>query len=329
MTKKYITNEGILSFMRFLVTGGAGFIGSYLAEYLLKQDHEVIVLDNLSSGDLANIKDIYDDPNLHFIMGDCTDEDILNTSLDDVDAVFHLAANPEVRLSIASIENSYHNNILATYVLMNSLLNKGIKKIIFASSSTVYGEAKIIPTPESYGPLKPISFYGASKLACEAIISSFCYSFDIDGVLFRPANIVGPKATHGVIVDFINKLRENPEELLILGDGTQTKSYLYVEDCVRAIYRSFECMKKGVNIYNVGSDSQINVNKIAQIIISEMDLKDVKLNYSGGVDGGRGWIGDVKAMLLDISKLKSIGWTPKYDSFSSVKMSVKSMLKNM
>jgi UDP-glucose 4-epimerase len=315
--------------MKTLVTGGAGFIGSHLTEALLKKGFSVSVLDNLSSGHRQNLSSIQHSYDLNFIAGDCRSPSDIERALKNVDAVFHFAANPEVRLDLADPKTCYEQNIEATYVLLQSIRRSNAKTIVFASSSTVYGEAAIIPTPENYGPMKPISVYGASKLACEALISSYCYSFKKKGIILRPANMIGPRSTHGVMLDFIRKLKENPKELEILGDGTQTKSYLYIDDCIDAIMKAYESTQEPVEIYNVGSEDQTNVTQIAKTVINEMKLENVKLKFTGGVDGGRGWIGDVKNMLLDINKLKKLGWKPKLSSQQAVRETARHLIKDL
>jgi UDP-glucose 4-epimerase len=312
-----------------LVTGGAGFIGSHLTEALLKKGFSVSVLDNLSSGNKHNLSSVQHSHDLDFFVGDCRSSSDVEKALKNVDTVFHFAANPEVRLDLADPKTCYEQNIEATYILLQSIRRSNVKTIVFASSSTIYGEAAIIPTPENYGPMKPISVYGASKLACEALVSSYCYSFKKKGVIVRPANMIGPRSTHGVILDFIQKLKKNPKKLEILGDGTQTKSYLYVDDCIDAIVKAYESTQEPVEIYNVGSEDQTNVAEIANIVIDEMKLKNVKLKFTGGVDGGRGWIGDVKNMLLDISKLKSLGWKPKLNSQQAVRETARHLITDM
>jgi UDP-glucose 4-epimerase len=249
--------------------------------------------------------------------------------LKKVDVVFHLADNPEVRLDLADPKKCYEQNIEATYILLQRIRRSNVRSIVFTSSSTVYGDATLIPTPENYGPLKPISVYGASKLACEALVSSYCYSFKKKGVIIRPANMVGPRSTHGVILDFIKKLAKNPKELEILGDGAQTKSYLYIDDCIDAIMKAYESAEEPLAIYNVGSEDQTNVIEIARIVIEEMKLKNVELKFSGGVDGGRGWIGDVKNMLLDTSRLKSLGWRPKLNSKQAIRRATEELITKL
>lgn len=314
-----------------LVTGGAGFIGSHLVDALVDKEHNVTVLDDLSKGLEHNLShSIHNHQHqVTLIIGDCRKPKDIEKALKGVDAVFHLAANPEVRLDLADPEKCYEYNIKATHLLLEKIRRSKIDKIVFASSSTVYGDAAFIPTPEFYGPLKPISVYGASKLACEALVSSYCYSFKKRGVIIRPANIVGPRATHGVVLDFIKKLKADPLELEILGDGTQTKSYLYIDDCIDAIIKAYESAENPVSIYNIGSEDQINVTEIAKIVIDELRLVDAKLKLSGGVEGGRGWIGDVKNMLLDVSTLKSLGWKPKLNSGEAVRQATRNLIREL
>ena len=315
--------------MGILVTGGAGFIGSHLTEALVKKGFSTNVLDNLSNGHKNNLSSIQHSRDLDFFTGDCRSPSDVEKTLKNVDTVFHLAANPELRLNLADPKKCYEQNIEATYILLERIRKSNVTNIVFTSSSTVYGESTVIPTPENYGPLKPISVYGASKLACEALISSYCHSFKKKGIIIRLANIVGPRSTHGVIYDFIQKLKKNPKELEILGDGTQTKSYLYIDDCIDAIMKAYESTQEPVEIYNVGSEDQTNVTQIAHTVADEMKLKNVKLKFTGGVDGGRGWIGDVKNMLLDINKLKKLGWKPKLNSKQAVRETTRHLIKDL
>jgi len=258
--------------------------------------------------------------NLEFIHLDLLSRHKLKDAVKDCETIFHLAANPEVKTGSTNPETHYQQNIAATFNLLEALRKAGNNKTLtFTSSSTVYGEATRTPTPEDYTPLKPISIYGATKLACEALITAYAYTYGFKALIYRLANIVGPRNKHGVIHDFIQKLRKNPKELEILGDGTQTKSYLYISDCIEAMLIGIEKSKNQVEIYNVGSEDQITTTQIAQIIIKELGLKNMKLNYTGGVNGGRGWKGDVKNMLLDTTKLKGLGWKPKLNSTEAVK----------
>jgi len=310
-----------------LMTGGAGFIGSHLADRLLKDGWEVVVLDNFSTGSFENIKQAFETGRLKIIIGDAKTVNLME-ELEGVDYVFHLAANPDVRETSPSVH--FQENIVATFNILEYARKAGVKFFAFASSSTVYGDASKIPTPEDYGPLKPISLYGAAKLAAEGLVSAYCHTFGMRGVSFRLANIVGPRLTHGVIYDFINKLRENPRRLEILGDGTQRKSYVWIEDCVEAILHVLKHAESSrYEVYNVGSEDWVTVSEIADMVIESMGLSDVEKVFTGGVDGGRGWVGDVKLMNLDISRIKATGWRPRYTSREAVKLSVEARLREL
>lgn len=315
---------------RVLVTGGAGFIGSSLCKKLASSGCYVVIFDNFSSGKYENVEDILKDyaDKTCLLRGDCKKPSDVKKAVSDVDVVFHFAANPEVRLELNDPENCFKQNIYATHVLLEALRQThDVEKVVFASTSTVYGDVDVFPTHESYGPLRPISIYGASKLASEAMVSSYAYLYNFAAVLLRFANIIGPKSRHGVIPDFINKLRKNEKELEILGDGTQCKSYLYIDDCVNAILTACEKTNRQVEIFNVGSEDWVNVSRIAEIVVEEMSLKNVKFRFTGEVDEGRGWKGDVKKMLLDISRLKALGWKPKYKSEEAVRIATKHILE--
>jgi UDP-glucose 4-epimerase len=314
--------------VKILVTGGAGFIGSHLVDRLMEDGHQVRVLDNLSAGSIDNIRQWIGHERFEFVKGDMADVETVKKALEGVDAVFHLAANPEVRISAQSPEKLYESNVTITYNLLEAMRNSEVEYLVFTSSSTVYGDAAVIPTPESYGPLKPISVYGGAKLAAEALISGYAHIFGFKALSFRLANIIGKRSNHGVIYDFINKLRKNPKELEILGDGTQRKSYLHVSDTVEGILHIFNHFRKGgetYDVFNLGNDDWITVKEIAEIVSEEMGLTP-EFRFTGGIDGGRGWKGDVKLMLLDVSKAKSTGWKPKMNSYEAVRRSVRELL---
>jgi UDP-glucose 4-epimerase len=310
-----------------LVTGGAGFIGSHLVEGLL-QDNDVTVLDNFSSGRREFVAPHLNNSRFHLLEADLIDTSTLEKALTGVYMVFHLAANPDVKLGAENTRTHLEQNVLATYNLLEAMRKCGVKKIAFTSTSTVYGEATKVPTPEDYGPLLPISLYGASKLACEALISSYCHTFEMQSWIFRFANIVGERGTHGVLVDFIRKLRENPRELEILGSGKQKKSYLEVKDCVQAMLYSVQRSDEQINVFNIGSEDSVDVTKIADIVALQMGLADVKYRYTGGVEG-RGWKGDVLVMQLSIEKIKKLGWTPQRSSGQAILAAVKALLKDI
>lgn len=297
----------------------------------MERGWRVTVIDNFSNGKLKNLERWLDNANFKLIKDDLKKPSDLDLALKGVNSVFHFAANPEVRLGEVNPLIHFQENLLSTFNLLEAIRRKdGIEVITFASTSTIYGEAETLPTPEDYGPLLPISTYGATKLGCEALISSYAFTFNLRALILRLANIVGPRASHGVIFDFINKLRETPTKLDILGDGTQTKSYLYIEDCIEAIlhlHQHFKDDKKLVDVYNVGSGDQVNVKRIAEIVVEEMSLRNVTLNFKGGVDGGRGWRGDIKEMNLSVKKLLKTRWHQKYKSETAIKLAVKELLR--
>jgi len=308
-----------------MITGGAGFIGSHIAERLVSKNIDVIVLDNLSNGNKENLKSCMGKSSFKFVKDDLTDPKELFANLKNIKTVYHIAAYPEVRTGFDNPGLSYQDNVYATYLLLENIRKTNVEKIVFASSSVVYGEPSVIPTPETYGPLLPISPYGGSKLACEGLISAYCYNYGIKGIIIRIANVVGSKSNHGIIWDFINKLKTNNKELHVLGDGKQTKSYIYVNDCVDGFLFCAEKSNK-IEVFNLGNDSKTDVESIAQIVCKNMNLKNVKMLQGGGTADGRGWIGDVKEMQLDITKLKSLGWSPKFTSAEAVELASKELI---
>jgi UDP-glucose 4-epimerase len=310
--------------MRVLVTGGAGFIGSHLVDRLMTEDHKVRVLDNLASGSMINLEQWEDDPRFEFIKGDLLDRETTKRAVDGCARVYHMAANPEVQANKAGPEDHFRQNIEATYSLLEAVRDSKVELLVFASSSTVYGDAEALPTPEGYGPLVPISLYGASKLACEAMITAYASMYGFRAIIYRLANIVGPRSNHGVIWDFVGKLRRNPDTLEVLGDGSQSKSYLHVSDCVEGFLRGAESGEQ-VAIYNLGSEDRVTVLEIAEIVKNAAGCPDAEVVLTGGVDGGRGWKGDVKYMQLDMSRLRSIGWAPRHNSAEAVRLTAESV----
>jgi len=293
--------------MKILVTGGAGFIGSHLVDKLVESS-DVTVIDNLSSG-----KEEFVNEKAVLVKEDLLNSDKISKHFKNIDIIYHLAANPDVKIGAENTRIHLEQNIIVTYNVLEAMRKNNIKKIVFTSSSTVYGSAPM-PTSESYGPLKPESLYGASKLACEALISSYCYTFDMQSWIFRFANIIGERSTHGVIYDFINKLKENPKELEILGNGKQEKSYLHVKECIDAMIFAVKNSNENVNIFNIGSEDTISVTDIAEIVSEKMNLNP-EFKFTGGE---RGWRGDVPKMLLSIDKIKELGWRPHLSSKESV-----------
>jgi UDP-glucose 4-epimerase len=314
------------------VTGGAGFIGSHVVDALLDRSADVIVIDNLSSGRMDNLREASKRGGLKFVSMDLKEPANLPEILKGVSVIYHLAANPEV--SVGAVDPSMHfrENLLTTFKLLEAMrMSGGAKTVVFASTSTVYGEATQLPTREDYGPMLPISTYGASKLGCEALISSYAHTHGMRGLILRMGNCVGSRSRHGVVADFISKLRADPSELEILGDGSQKKSYIHVSDCVSAIFiaiESFLQSERRVDVYNLSSPDQVSVRRIAQIVVEELGLGNVKMKFTGGVDGGRGWFGDVKVMHLSVEKLRKLGWRPKLNSEQAIRLATKEFLAN-
>jgi len=311
--------------MNVLVTGGAGFIGSHLVDRLMETGNQVRVIDNLASGQLSNLDRWIGHQGFEFIEGDLLERDASLEAVEGCSQVFHLAANPEVQANKAGPEEHFRQNIEATYSLLEAVAEQGgVELLVFASTSTVYGEAAVLPTPEGYGPTKPISMYGASKLACEALISAYASMHGFKAVIYRLANVVGPRSNHGVIWDFVGKLRGSPGELEVLGDGTQSKSYLYIDDCVDGFLKGAESVDQ-VAVFNIGSMDRTSVLRIAEIVKEEAGQPDAMIRLTGGVDGGRGWKGDVKLMHLDTASLRRLGWAPRYSSEEAVRLTARAV----
>jgi UDP-glucose 4-epimerase len=374
-----------------LITGGVGFIGSSLASAILlsKKNYHVTVLDNLSRGNLKNISRWLGSPRFEFVKADLLDYSTsspndqkaspLQKIVGNSDIIFHFAANPDVAIGTVNTQIDFQQNVQATYNLLEAIRKSQTvsdtenvfgdhtqkkKRVIFASTSTVYGKANKRPTPENYSPMYPISLYGSTKLACEAIISGYCHMFDIYGIVARLANIIGPTNTHGVIYDFITKLSVHPDFLDILGNGQQDKSYLYIDDCVNALVLLSDLMQKNsesiietqqnvnkrqeipvvkssageigsqkltqYDVFNIGPDDTITVMQIAKIVIDQLSLKNenVKTEFKNSFKDGRGWKGDIPEFWLDCSKLKGIGWKPKYSSRDAVLRTCKEYIKS-
>ncbi len=310
-----------------MVTGCAGFIGSHFTEALLEKRNKVIGIDDLSAGRRLFMAEMEKNPSFQFIEGDLLSLDLERT-MQGADMLCHFAANPDVRIGATNTRAHFDQNIEVTYRLLEAGRKAGIKDILFPSTSTVYGETNVMPTPESYGPMLPISIYGASKMSCEALISAYCHNFDQRAVIYRFANVVGPRSTHNVLHDFLRKLKENPSELEILGAEPGTsKSYIHVKDCVTGILIGAERSRERVEIYNIGSKDRLSVKEIADIVVDESGLSSVRYRWTGGVMGGRGWVGDVKQMLLSVEKLEGEGWHPSSNSAQAIRTAVKEIIR--
>lgn len=308
--------------MKCFVTGGAGFIGSNLVDKLMEKN-EVTVYDNLSLGKREHISHHLNNKDFKFIENDLLNFEILKNSIKGHDVVFHLAANSDISNNKVT-DIDLKKGTLATYNVLEAMRLNNVKKIVFSSTSSIYGEAKTMPTPENYGPLFPISFYGASKLACEGLISAFCHNFGMQAWIFRFANIVGDRGTHGVLIDFIKKLEKDSREMEILGDGEQAKPYLYVKDCVDGIMYGFNNSNEEVNYFNLCTDGATKVRDIASMLVEEMNLINVKFKFTGTK---RGWPGDIPQVRMDPTKISKIGWKNKLSSDESVRKAIKALLK--
>jgi UDP-glucose 4-epimerase len=305
---------------RFLVTGGAGFIGSHLVDALRASGHEVVVLDNFSSGKREFVS--HHERGVQVVEGDLTDLETVKAVMPGVDVVYHLAANPDIRYGIAHTDWDLRQNLISTYNVLEAMRLAETRAICFASTSAVYGEAVTVPTPESYGPCLPMSLYGASKLAAEGLISSFVGTFGFQAWIYRFANIVGPRTTHGVVLDFVEKLRKDPNRLEILGDGRQSKSYLHVSELVDAMEFIRTHAAGAINLYNCGSGDRVSVREIAGMVAEEMGLEP-EFQFTGGL---RGWPGDVPTMLLDTAAARELGWSATRTSREAVRQSVRTVV---
>lgn len=301
-----------------LITGGAGFIGAHLSRTLLADGHKVVTADDFTLGSRENVSDCLNDSNFTLIEQDVTELDKLVELINkySIERIYHLAANSDIQKSAAKPGIDYDKTFNTTYSVVEAMRITGCKKLFFASTSAVYGDKVGVNISEDIGGLSPISYYGAAKLASEAFISSYSYMNDFETLIFRFPNVIGPGLTHGVIFDFINKLRKNPKELEILGDGTQCKPYLYVLDLVDAINEFSHKDRDGVEIFNIGVDTATTVTEIADMVCERMGLTDVHYKYTGG---NVGWKGDVPAFQYDLSKIYAAGWRPVHNSNESVR----------
>lgn len=304
---KFITENGLIK-LKCFVTGGAGFIGSNLVDRLLSNGNDVIVYDNFSTGFQKFLNNVGKHDNFKPVRGDLLDLEFLIKSMSGCDFVFHLAANADVRFGTSYPDKDLKQNTLATFNVLEAMRLNGIKKIAFSSTGSVYGESAVIPTPEDAPFPIQTSFYGASKLACEGLIQAYCEGFGFQSWIFRFVSILGERYTHGHVFDFYRKLLETPDRLDVLGNGKQRKSYLYVQDCIDAMLLAIEKSDEKVNIFNLGTDEYCEVNNSIKWICSHLNVSP-QLVYSGG---DRGWIGDNPFIFLDCSKIRRLGWKPKY-----------------
>jgi UDP-glucose 4-epimerase len=293
--------------MNAFITGGAGFIGSHLVDRLLLLGHRVVAYDNFSTGQDRFIEQANSSANFRLVRGDVLDFDCLTAAMDGTDFIWHMAANADVRFGLEHPRKDLEQNTIATYNVLEAMRANGIRRMAFASTGSIYGEPEVFPTPEIAPFPIQTSTYGASKLAGEALIEAYCEGFGFQGYIFRFVSILGERYSHGHLFDFYKSLKVNPEELRVLGDGRQRKSYLYVQDCLDAMLLAIEKAPDKVNIFNLGTDEYCEVNESITWITEHLGLMP-KLTYTGGK---RGWVGDSPFIFLDCCKIRSLGWVPQ------------------
>ncbi|MFA5930204.1 MAG: NAD-dependent epimerase/dehydratase family protein [Candidatus Micrarchaeia archaeon] len=309
--------------MKAIIFGGAGFIGSELAKKLHSEGSEVTAFDSLYTGKMENIAELSGKPGFAFVKGDARRLEEVKKAIAGHDVAYHLAANADIRGGMENTFLDMEYNTVTTYNVLEAMRKTDVRKLMFTSSSAVYGEPLVFPTPETYGPLRPTSLYGASKLAAEAYVSAFCEDFGMQSFVFRFVNILGSKNNHGVVGDFIRKLKASPKRLEILGNGLQRKSGMHISDCLSGIEAAMRAGKERTNIYNIGNDDWLTVNQIADEVVSAMKLSGVEYSYTGG---DRGWTGDMPVVFLDNKKLRALGWKPSMNSAQAVFRAATEML---
>jgi UDP-glucose 4-epimerase len=293
--------------MHYFVTGAAGFIGSNLVDRLLQLGHTVIAYDNFSTGQERFLAPAAASPNFCLVRGDTLDLPALTQAMRGAEVVFHLAANADVRFGLHHPRKDLEQNTLATFNVLEAMRAAGVRRLAFASTGSIYGEPQVFPTPEDAPFPVQTSLYGASKLAGEGLIQAYCEGYDFQAYIFRFVSILGERYTHGHVFDFYKRLRHNPAELTVLGDGRQRKSYLYVQDCLDAMLLALDRAADPVNLFNLGTDEYCQVSDSLGWITRHLGLSP-RLAYTGGQ---RGWIGDSPFIFLDTRKIRALGWAPK------------------
>jgi UDP-glucose 4-epimerase len=314
---------------RFFIVGGAGFIGSHFTDALLgvAGAESVTIFDNLSSGREWHFAKHLPNPKFKFVKGDVKDQDTLKRAMDGSEVVIHLASNPDIARAATEPDIDFREGTYLTERVLEAMRLTSAKRILYASGSGVYGEIGMVEANEDYGPLVPISTYGASKLAGEVLISSYCHMFELTGCVFRFGNVVGPRQTHGVGFDFVRALRKEPTRLRILGDGGQSKSYVYVEDVVAAVLTAHQKTKQKFQTYNVATGDYITVKEIAELALECVGLgrKNVQFEFTGG---DRGWKGDVAVIRLNTDRIRSLGWKNQRNSREALRESMKALIRD-
>ena len=315
---------------RVFVSGGAGFIGSHLVSSLLQEEaiERVVIFDNFSSGQASYIEASAKDRRVDVVKGDLKDVAAVTAAMVGAETVFHLAANPDIAKAVTQPDIDFWEGTYLTQNVLEAMRVSGARKILYTSGSGVYGENPSVAFAEDYGPCVPISTYGASKLACEGLIAAYCHMFEMTGRAFRFANVVGPRQTHGVGYDFVRRLKADPTRLRILGDGTQKKSYIHVDDVLAAIRLADERARKKYDVFNVATDDYITVTEIADLAVKVSGLTpgQTKYEFTGG---DRGWKGDVPVVRFDCTKIKDLGWRARRTSGEAVSDAMAAMLEEL
>jgi UDP-glucose 4-epimerase len=310
--------------VKVFIAGGAGFIGSHFVDHFLSgTDASVTVFDNFTSGQRWHLQDHASSRRLAIVEGDLQKADTVDAALRGHDVVYHFASNPDIARAMREPDIDFWQGTYLTQNLLEGMRIAGVGMLVYASGSGVYGDTGLKPVSEDWAPMLPISTYGASKLAGEALISAYCHMFGLRAWVFRFANVVGRRQTHGVAYDFIRKLRRDPRRLEILGDGTQSKSYIHVSDIVGAIQHVLRSAPELFGYYNVATEDYLDVRTIADLVIAEMGLTGVALQFSGG---DRGWKGDVPVLRFDLAKIHSLGWRAALSSQEAMRRSIRDML---
>jgi UDP-glucose 4-epimerase len=305
--------------LRVLVTGAAGFIGSHMVDRLLSAGHSVAGFDNMSTGQRRFLENAMVHPQFTFHQADLLDRKSLAQAMEGAELVVHFAANADVRYGTEHRRKDLEQNTIATWNVLETMREQGSKRIVFASTGSVYGEPEIFPTPETCPFPIQTSLYGASKLAAEGLIQAYCEGIGLQGYIFRFVSILGERYSHGHVFDFCQQLSEHPEHLHVLGNGHQRKSYLYVQDCIDAILTAVDRADSKLNIFNLGTDEYCEVNDSINWICEHLGLHP-KLTYSGGE---RGWVGDSPFILLDCSRIRALGWRPRLTIQQAVLATIK------
>jgi UDP-glucose 4-epimerase len=302
------------------IAGGSGFIGSHLTHTLLQRpDNEVVVFDNLVSGNVSYLDGLLDDPRLRMVQADLQELDLVVEAMQGASHVYLFAANPDIAAAVGDPGIDFWQGTYLTHNVIEAARVNGVARVTYASGSGVYGDHGAREVDEDFGPLIPVSTYGASKLGCEAMLAAYAHMFGIHAAVFRFANVVGARQTHGVTYDFVRSLLEDREELRILGDGSQSKSYIHVSDVVSAMLALTDQGWEGFEIFNAGTGDYVTVTEIADLVVERMGLQDVRYEYTGG---SRGWRGDVPVVRFRSDKLASLGWRCTHSSIEALRDSI-------